>query len=92
MATATGDRTLECTILTPDGKLFGGTVRFVSAYALDGSLGILHGHAPLVTALGRGVLRVEDAAGTKSEWKVDGGFLEVLRNRVSVLVAKVEGA
>ncbi len=77
--------TLHCCVLSPDGSIFDGEASFVEAHALDGRLGILPGHAPLITALGEGPLRIRTAGGTEENWTVSGGFLEVLENHVSVL-------
>lgn len=85
------DADLECTILTPEGKVFSGVVTSVMAPGVAGYFGVLRGHAPFITALAAGELRVE-SGGTTHRWRVGGGFLEVLRNKVSVLAAKVEPA
>ncbi|HIA27167.1 MAG TPA: ATP synthase F1 subunit epsilon [Planctomycetes bacterium] len=82
------DKGLTCTILTPDGSAFEGDATYVEAHALDGRLGILSGHAPLITALGSGPLRVRTADGDH-RWQVDGGFLEVLKNDVSIIAEKI---
>ena len=50
------DNTLHCSVLTPEGPVFAGDVDSVSAVAADGSIGVLPGHAPLITALGDGEL------------------------------------
>ncbi len=86
---AQGDAELECTILTPEGKVYSGKVTSVVAPGVAGSFGVLRGHAPLITALASGVLRVRATDGTH-RWRVTGGFLEVFRNQVSVLAEKVE--
>ena len=77
--------TLRCTVLSPDGEVFDGEVSFVEAHALDGRLGILPGHPPLITALGEGPLRVTLENSADRNWSVSGGFLEVLANHVSVV-------
>lgn len=82
------EKILSCTILTPDGSAFEGDATFVEAHALDGRLGILSGHAPLITALGNGPLRIRTADGDH-KWQVEGGFLEVLKNDVSIIAEKI---
>jgi F-type H+-transporting ATPase subunit epsilon len=62
----------------------------VTVPLFDGEMGILKGHSPLVGRLGYGVLRVKNAEGTKSYF-VDGGFVQVSKNVVSVLTDRVVG-
>ena len=57
---------------------------------VDGYFGVLYNHAPLLSTLGSGELKVTDKDGTTKHWQVEGGFVEVLRNRVSVLTTKIE--
>lgn len=78
------DKILHCSVLTPDGPVFTGEVDFVTATAADGEIGILPGHAALITALGTGELKVRHQK-TTQHWLVHGGFLEVLENKVVVL-------
>ena len=80
---------LHCSVLTPDGAVFTGNVQSVLAPAVDGYLQVLVKHAPLITALGKGELRVRDANGEPTSWQVEGGFLEVLNDEVSVLAEKL---
>ncbi|MFQ5654089.1 MAG: ATP synthase F1 subunit epsilon [Planctomycetota bacterium] len=84
--------TLRCTILTPEGPVFDGEARSVTAHAADGRVGILPGHAPLITALGSGPLRLEQPDGAVHRWRVEGGFLEVLKNELSVLAEALHPA
>ena len=83
--------TLHCQVLTPEGSAFSGEATQVVAQAIDGCVGILPRHAPLLTALGEGDLRVKTAEGEK-KWKIDGGFLEVLDNHVSVVAERLTEA
>jgi F-type H+-transporting ATPase subunit epsilon len=86
------DKAFRCEILSPEGSLFEGEAVFLVATAVDGELGVLYNHAPLITALGRGSLRITTPDGTTHRFIADGGFLEVLRNRVTVLTDRVEPA
>ena len=82
---------MELEILTPEKKLFSGKVYGVQLPGIDGSFEVLEKHAPLVSALGKGVVKVlNDKSGNNTtSYLVNGGFIEVLNNRVIVLV---EGA
>lgn len=83
---------LICEILSPEGSVYEGTPVMVVATAVDGELGILYNHAPLVTALGDGPLRLKSADGSEEKYRASGGFLEVYRNKVTVLTDKIEKA
>ena len=82
---------MELEILTPEKKLFSGKVYGVQLPGIDGSFEILEKHAPLVSALGSGSVKVlNDKSGNDTtSYQVRGGFIEVLNNKVVVLV---EGA
>ena len=80
--------TLE--ILTPERKLFSGEVYGVQMPGISGSFEVLERHAPLVGALKAGRVKVlRDRQNHTALFDIQGGFVEVLNNRVTVLV---EGA
>jgi F-type H+-transporting ATPase subunit epsilon len=80
--------TLE--ILTPERKLFSGEVYGVQMPGISGSFEVLDKHAPLVSALKAGRVKVlRDKQNHTDTYNIQGGFVEVLNNRVTVLV---EGA
>jgi F-type H+-transporting ATPase subunit epsilon len=77
-------------ILTPEKKLFSGEVYGVQMPGITGSFEVLDKHAPLVSALKAGKVKVlRDKQNTAANFEVQGGFVEVLNNKVTVLV---EGA
>lgn len=75
---------LKVSVISPERVLYEGTARGVIAPAFDGEVGILPTHAPLMTLLGRGTLRV-DTAGGEQRFQVDGGFLQVVDDAVRVV-------
>ena len=80
--------TLE--ILTPEKKLFSGEVYGVQMPGISGSFEVLDRHAPLVSALKSGRVKVlRDKQNHTVSFDIQGGFVEVLNNKVTVLV---EGA
>jgi len=80
--------TLE--ILTPERKLFSGDVYGVQMPGISGSFEVLDKHAPLVSALKAGRIKVlRDKQAHTTFYEIGGGFVEVLNNKVTVLV---EGA
>ncbi|MFM7671667.1 MAG: ATP synthase F1 subunit epsilon [Bacteroidota bacterium] len=77
-------------ILTPEKKLFSGDVYGVQMPGISGSFEVLDRHAPLISALKPGKVKVLSSANQElATYQVQGGFVEVLNNRVTVLL---EGA
>jgi F-type H+-transporting ATPase subunit epsilon len=70
--------------------MFDGEADAVVAPAFDGEVGILPNHAPFMTLLGEGTLTVRQA-GSQSRFRVRGGFLQVVDNRVRVVAEHVQG-
>lgn len=76
--------TLQCIIVTPETTALDTPADFVALPLFDGEAGIAPGRAPLIGRLGYGELRVRSGASTK-RFYVDGGFVQVADNIVSVL-------
>ena len=72
-------------IITPDKKLFEDEVKSVILPGIDGSFGILNQHAPLISALKKGIVKVTDNSSARHNFPINGGVVEVLENRVVVL-------
>lgn len=75
---------LTVSVISAEATLFEGQATAVVAPAFDGEVGILTNHAPMITALGTGTLRVEDGVSTQ-RFSVAGGFLQVVDNQVRVV-------
>ena len=79
-------------IITPDEKFFEGEVESATFPGIDGSFQVLNNHAPLISTLGKGDIRFTRIVEKKHEEThvlVEGGIVEVLNNRVSVLAEKI---
>jgi F-type H+-transporting ATPase subunit epsilon len=76
--------TLHCTVVTPEKSIFDAPATQVTVPAHDGEVGILPGHARLLAKLGNGELRVTSDGQTHAFY-VEGGFLQVAEDRVTVL-------
>ena len=81
------EKKLQCVIVTPETTVLDQPVDFVAVPLYDGELGVLPGRAPVVARLGYGELRAKSGA-TTSSFYIDGGFLQVRSNVVSVLTAR----
>ncbi len=77
--------TVHCDIVSAEEELFSGLVEMVVAHGNQGDLGILMGHAPLLTDLKPGPVRVIKQGGDEEVYYISGGFLEVQPNMVKVL-------
>ncbi|MCX6335936.1 MAG: ATP synthase F1 subunit epsilon [Bacteroidetes bacterium] len=76
-------------ILTPEKKLYSGDVYGVQLPGITGLFEILDKHAPLVSALGKGTIKILKDKNTFETFSIVSGFVEVLNNKATVLV---EGA
>ena len=85
------DNTFRCTVVTPERPVLDVAATFVALPAHDGEIGILHNRAPLLAKLGVGVLRVE-TAGEKHLLYVDGGFAQIVHNRLTILTEQAKKA
>jgi F-type H+-transporting ATPase subunit epsilon len=81
---------MQVTVISPEASMFDGEADAVVAPAFDGELGIWPNHAPLMTLLGEGVLVVRQG-GAAHRFRVRGGFLQVVHNRVRVVAEHVQG-
>lgn len=76
-------------ILTPEKKIFSGEVYGVQLPGIDGLFEVLNKHAPLVSALKAGKLKILKDKVAAEDYSIQSGFVEVLNNKAMVLV---EGA
>ncbi len=76
--------TLQCVVVTPETTLLDESASFVAVPLYDGELGVAPGHTPMLGRLGYGELRIRQDTGEQSFY-VDGGFVEVVNDTISVL-------
>lgn len=77
--------TIHCDIVSAETEIFSGLVEFLVAAATEGDVGIFYGHAPFLTALNPGPVRIKKQSGEEEVYYVSGGFLEVQPHAVTVL-------
>ncbi|MBO7432962.1 MAG: ATP synthase F1 subunit epsilon [Salinivirgaceae bacterium] len=77
-------------IVTPDKTVYSGSVTLVSVPGVMGAFEILNNHAPIVSALGKGQIRIVEDNADHSEqlFDVESGIVEVKSNKVNVLIEK----
>jgi F-type H+-transporting ATPase subunit epsilon len=82
------DRPLRCVVVTPEATILDQAAEFVALPLFDGEIGIGRGHSPLIGRLGYGEMRLRTTGGATQHYYVDGGFVQVVGNVVSVLTAQ----
>ena len=82
--------TFQLQVATPERQLVDEQVTEVQLPGKNGYMGILAGHAPLLSALGGGVLTYEGGGGGPHAVAISGGFVEVFDNHVRVLADRAE--
>ncbi|MBU72867.1 F0F1 ATP synthase subunit epsilon [Spongiibacter sp.] len=77
--------TIHCDIVSAEEEIFSGRAKLIVANGIQGDLGVTYGHAPLLTSLEPGPVRVVMDNGEEQVYYVSGGYLEVQPNVVSIL-------
>ena len=83
---------ISCNIVSPEGELFSGKVEMLIAYGGAGEVAITPRHAPLLTNLKPGPLRLTMEGGEEEVFYASGGFLEVQPGSITVLTDVAERA
>jgi F-type H+-transporting ATPase subunit epsilon len=76
---------LKVEVVSPEKRLWSGEAKSLSARTIEGDIGILPNHSEILSVLVDGQVSVVAADGSTHEFTVNGGFLSVAKNRVSVL-------
>jgi F-type H+-transporting ATPase subunit epsilon len=76
-------------ILTPDKRIFQGEVKLVQLPGTKGNFEILKNHAPIISTLDKGTIRIVEEHGKELLFNVDGGVIENKENKIVVLVESV---
>jgi F-type H+-transporting ATPase subunit epsilon len=75
-------------IITPDRKVFEGEVISAKFPGTDGAFEVLNSHAPLISTLDNGPVRIATTSGQQTFY-IDGGVVEVLNNKIVVLAEAI---
>ncbi|EGD56702.1 F0F1 ATP synthase subunit epsilon [Gordonia neofelifaecis] len=80
------DKTFRLSVVSPDSELYSGDATFLVAQTTVGELGILASHAPMLAELAPGgFVKVTEASGNQTAIAVQGGFLSVTGDSITVL-------
>jgi len=84
------DKTLNLDIITAERVVFKGEVNSVTAPGKLGEFQILYNHAPFVSTLGIGRIKIVDSSGKEISFSVSNGILEVRNNKIIILADAIE--
>ena len=84
------DKRFKLEIVTPRGIVYEGNVTSFTAPGEIGSFQVLYNHAPFLSAIAIGEVKLRDSAGQESRYATSGGFVEVLSNHVVMLAETAE--
>lgn len=76
---------LTVEVVSPEKRVWSGEAKMISARTLEGDIGVLPGHTPLLGVLVDGQVSIKVVDGTIQEFNIHGGFISVSNNRVSIL-------
>ena len=72
-------------IITPENKLYEGKITYAKFPGSEGEFGVLNNHAPIISNLSGGHIEVTDTNNEKKSFKISGGVVEILENKIIVL-------
>ncbi len=73
-------------IITPDKKVFEGEVSLIQLPGSKGAFEMLNNHAPIISTLEKGTIKIKEEDGNEQLFEVDGGVIENKANKIIVLV------
>lgn len=76
---------MKLEIITPEKKLFEGEINSITVPGKKGSFSVLHNHAPIISTLEKGQIRIVPEHQDTKEISIEGGLIEVKRNKIIVL-------
>ena len=76
---------MKVEIITPDRAVFTGEAEIVQLPGKDGSFEIMNNHAPIISVLQKGKIKIVDAEKKETFFEVNGGVIEVIKNKILIL-------
>jgi F-type H+-transporting ATPase subunit epsilon len=77
---------VQAEIISPDKVIFSGEITSISLPGQDGYFQVLNNHAPLISSLQKGEIKIVKSNGETELFNIESGFVEVLKNKITVLV------
>lgn len=82
---------LNVQVVAADHKVWEGEASEISCRTAEGEIGILPGHSPVLSVLGEGDVILDPVGGERSTVEVDGGFISVDRDKVTIVAETITG-
>lgn len=79
---------MHVSVISAERSVYNGEAESVVAPAYDGQVGILNRHAPFMTLLGEGIVKISQSGGQTTRLEVAGGFLQVASNVVRIVARR----
>jgi len=73
-------------IVTPEKTLYSDEINYVQVPGSLGKFGVLKNHAPLISTLGKGIIKIKEPDDTERIFDIEGGVIEVLKNNIIILL------
>ncbi len=77
---------MKATIISPEQTLFDGEIHLIQVPGTKGSFEVLENHAPIISTLDKGQIRIVTKQGQEMHFDIESGFIEVKDNTVNVLI------
>ncbi|MEL6593923.1 MAG: ATP synthase F1 subunit epsilon [Bacteroidota bacterium] len=82
-------KNFELEIATPERQVFSGSVQSVLVPGSMGSFQVLYNHAPIISTLGKGKVKIVQENGEEMSFNAQDGVIEVMKNKAIILLEKV---
>lgn len=76
---------MKLNIITPEDILYDGEIKSVQLQGTDGKFQILNNHAPIISALSKGQIRITDSENKEITFDINGGLVEMSKNKIQIL-------
>jgi F-type H+-transporting ATPase subunit epsilon len=76
---------MRLSIVSPEETLYEGEVKSVKMQGIDGKFQVLNDHAPLISALSKGDIVIEEISGEKKSFAINSGLVELAKNEIHIL-------
>jgi F-type H+-transporting ATPase subunit epsilon len=76
---------MKLNIITPEDTLYEGEVKSVQVQGTDGKFQLLNNHAPIISALAKGKIKITDNNDQTIEYEINGGLVEMSKNKIQIL-------
>lgn len=76
---------MKLSIVSPEETLYEGEVKSVKMQGIDGKFQVLNNHAPLISALSKGEIKIEEESGEQKSFAINSGLVELAKNEIHIL-------